>query len=171
MLGGLAEPGGDQQRAEFVAVQAGDMRLIVQPGTADMSGWGVIEQLLLDGVVAEPGNGAQPAGDGGPGAAAGFQVAGEALDVGAARLEQAQLMLGAPARVLAQVQRAGLAGQAGVTGQEPSQGEPLGLGDTGSIAAIAVDVDAVAMGHLPGRAVAREGWACHGPSDDASPHR
>ena len=94
-----------------------------------MSGWGVIEQFLLDGVFVEPGNGAQPAGDGGPGAAAGFQVAGEALDVGAARLEQAQLMLGAPARVLAQVQRVGLAGQAGVTGQEPSQGEPLGLGE------------------------------------------
>ena len=48
------------------------MRLIVQPGTADMSGWGVIEQLLLDGVVAEPGNGAQPPGDGGAGAAACF---------------------------------------------------------------------------------------------------
>jgi hypothetical protein len=39
VLGGLAKPGGDQQRAEFVAVQAGDMRLVVQPGTANMSGW------------------------------------------------------------------------------------------------------------------------------------
>jgi len=43
--------------------------------------------------------------------------------------------------------------------------------NTGSIAAMAVDVDVVAMGHLPGRAEAREGWACHGRSDDASPHR
>ena len=61
--------------------------------------------------------------------------------------------------------------RAGVT--EPERLALAGFlaGDAGSIAAIAVDVDAVAMGHLPGRAVAREGWACHGPSDDASPHR
>ena len=38
MLGGLAEPGGYQQRAELVAVQPGGMRLVVQAGTADMSG-------------------------------------------------------------------------------------------------------------------------------------
>ena len=96
-----------------------------------MSGWGVIEQFLLDGVFVEPGNGAQPAGDGGPGAAAGFQVAGEALDVRAAGLEQAQVPLLAPARVLAQIQRVRLARQAGITGQEPSQGEPLRLGEHG----------------------------------------
>jgi WD40 repeat protein len=62
----------------------------------------VIEQIFFDGVLVEPGDGAQTVGDGGPGAAAGFQVAGEALDVGAACLEQAQVMLLAPAGVLAQ---------------------------------------------------------------------
>jgi hypothetical protein len=89
----------------------------------------MVEQLLFDGVPVEPGDGAQPPGDGGPGAAAGFQIAGEALDVGTARLEQADLMLLAPAGVLAQVQRVRLAGQAGVTGQEPAQGEPFRLGE------------------------------------------
>ena len=74
-------------------------------------------------------DGAQAAGDGGPGAAAGFQIPGEALDVGAAGLEQADVVLLAPAGVLAQVQRVRLAGQAGVTGQEPSQGPPLRLGE------------------------------------------
>ncbi len=69
-----------------------------------MSGWGVIEEFLLDGVAVEPGQGAQPPGDGGPGPAAGFQVAGEAFNVGAANLEQPQVMLLAPAGVLAQVQ-------------------------------------------------------------------
>ena len=29
MLGGQAEPGGDQQRAELVAVQPGGMRLVI----------------------------------------------------------------------------------------------------------------------------------------------
>jgi hypothetical protein len=52
-----------------------------------MRGRGMVEQLLFDGVPVEPGDGAQPPGDGGPGAAAGFQIAGEALDVGTARLE------------------------------------------------------------------------------------
>jgi hypothetical protein len=61
----------------------------------------VIEGLFLDRVPVEPRDGAQPAGDGGSGAAAGFQVAGEALGVSAASLEQAQVMLLAPAGVLA----------------------------------------------------------------------
>ena len=89
MLGGSAEPGGDQQRAELVAVQPGGVRLVVQAGPPDVRGWGVIEQLFLDGVAVEPGDGAQPAGDRGPCAAAGFQVTGEALDIAAAGPEQA----------------------------------------------------------------------------------
>jgi hypothetical protein len=38
MPGGYAEPSGDQQRAELVAVQPVGKGLIVQTGTADMSG-------------------------------------------------------------------------------------------------------------------------------------
>jgi hypothetical protein len=53
-----------------------------------------------------------------PGATAGFHVAGEAFDVGAASLEQPQVPLVAPAGVLAQVQLVGFAGQAAVAGQE-----------------------------------------------------
>jgi hypothetical protein len=53
-------------------------------------------------------------------AAAGFQVAGEALDVRAAGLEQAQLMLLAPAGELSQVQLVGLTGQAAIPGEESS---------------------------------------------------
>jgi hypothetical protein len=88
---GHAKTGGDQQRAELVTVQPGSVRLVIEPGTADMRGQRVIKQFFLDGVLVEPGDGAQPPGDGGPGAAAGLQVAGEALDVGAARLEQADV--------------------------------------------------------------------------------
>jgi hypothetical protein len=89
---GHAKTGGDQQRAELVTVQPGSVRLVIEPGTADMRGQRVIKQFFLDGVLVEPGDGAQPPGDGGPGAAAGLQVAGEALDVGAARLEQADVI-------------------------------------------------------------------------------
>ena len=93
MLGGRAEPRGDQQSAELVAVQADGVRLIVQPGTADVGGRGVLQQLLLYRVPIEPGDRAQPAGDRGAGPAAGFQVAGEALDVRTASLEKVQVML------------------------------------------------------------------------------
>ena len=118
VLGGEAEAGGDEQGAELVAVQGGGVRLVVQPGPAHLHGWGVVQELLLDGVPVEARAGAQPPGDGGPGAAAGFEVAGEALDVGAAGSEQGQVAALAPAGVLAQVQLVGLAGQAAVPGQE-----------------------------------------------------
>jgi hypothetical protein len=49
----------------------------------------------------------------------GFQIAGEELDVGAAHLEQAELMLLAPAGELTQVQLVRLAGQPAVGGEEP----------------------------------------------------
>jgi hypothetical protein len=38
MLGRRAEPGGDQQRAELVAVQRGGMGLVVHARTADVRG-------------------------------------------------------------------------------------------------------------------------------------
>jgi hypothetical protein len=53
----------------------------------------VIEQIFFHRIAVEPGDGAQPAGDGGPGAAAALQVTGEALDVGAADLEKAEMVL------------------------------------------------------------------------------
>ena len=131
MLGRVTQASGDQQRAELVTVQPSGMRLIVQPRPPDMSRKRVIEELPLGGVPVKPGDSAQTAGDGGPGAAAGFQAPGEALDIRSAHMEQANVMLLAPANELAQVQRVRLAGQAGVTGQEPSQGEPLGPGEHG----------------------------------------
>jgi hypothetical protein len=79
----------------------------------------VLQQLLLDSVLIEPGDRAQPAGDCGACPAAGFQVPGEALDVRSSGLEQVQVMLYAPAGELAQVQLIRLAGQAGVAGQKP----------------------------------------------------
>jgi hypothetical protein len=114
-----AEPGGDQERTEFVAVQSGGVGFVVQAGPANMRGGRVIEEFFLDRVPVEPGDGAQPPCDGGPGAAAGFQIAAEELDVGAAGLEQAELVLLAPAGELPQVQLIRLTRQAAVGGEEP----------------------------------------------------
>ena len=122
-----AEPGGDQQRAEFVAVQRDGVRLIVDPRAADMGGRGVVQELFLHRVTVEPGDGAQPPGDRGAGPAPGFQVAGEAFDVGAADREQSQGAGPAPGGELAQVQGVGLTGQAAVPGQEPGERETFGI--------------------------------------------
>ena len=85
----------------------------------------MLEQAFLDGVPVEPGDRAQPAGDSGPGPAAGLQVAGETLDVGPPGLEQAQVVLLAPSSELPQVQRVGLPRQAGIAGQEPGERQSL----------------------------------------------
>ena len=79
------------------------MRLVVQPGPADVRGRGVLQEFFFDRVAVEPGDGAQPPGDGGAGAAPGFRVAGEALDVGATDGEQVQGAGAAPGGELAQV--------------------------------------------------------------------
>src|SRR5215467_13927165 len=96
-----------------------------------MGGRGMLEQLFFDGVLVESGDGAQPPGDGGAGPAPGFQVAGEAFDVGAADREQVQGAGAAPGGELAQVQGVGLTGQAAVSGQESGEGEPFGVGEGG----------------------------------------
>ena len=56
MVGGRAEPGGDQEGAELVAVQGGGVRLIVQPRPSHVRGGRVVEELFLDGVPVEPGD-------------------------------------------------------------------------------------------------------------------
>jgi hypothetical protein len=50
VLGGWSEPGGDQEAAEFVAVQRGGVRLVVQPGTTDVRRGPVVQEFFLDGV-------------------------------------------------------------------------------------------------------------------------
>jgi len=131
MLGRRAEPGGNEQGAELVAVQRDGVGLVVRPRPPDMSGWGVIQEFLLDRVLVEPGDSGQPAGDRGAGPSPGLQVAGEAFDVGAADGEQGQGAVASPGRELAQVKCVGVAGQAAVSGQVPGQGEPFGVSEGG----------------------------------------
>ena len=46
VLGGWSEPGSDQEAAEFVAVQRGGVRLVVQPGTTDVRRGRVVQEFL-----------------------------------------------------------------------------------------------------------------------------
>jgi hypothetical protein len=91
----------------------------------------MLQEFFFHGVLVEPGDGAQPPGDGGAGPAPSFEFSGEAFDVGAADGEQGQRPGPAPASELAQVQGVGLAGQAAVPGQEPGEGDSLGVGEGG----------------------------------------
>ena len=100
-----AKPGGYQQGTEIVAVQGGGVRLIVQAGPPHVGGRGMVQEFLLDRVLKEPGDRAQPPGNGRASAASCFQVAGEAFDVGAADGEQGKGAGAAPGGELAQVQR------------------------------------------------------------------
>ena len=103
MLERRAGPGGYQERAEFVAVQRDCMRLIIQPRTADVSGRGMFEEVFPDRVLVEPGDGAQPPGDGRAGPAPHLEFPGEAFDVAASDGEQGQGAGAAPGGELPQV--------------------------------------------------------------------
>ncbi|MDX6338899.1 MAG: hypothetical protein QOG05_6239 [Streptosporangiaceae bacterium] len=54
MVGGRAEHGGDQQRAELVTVQRSGVGLVVQRRAPDVSGGRVIEEFFFDRVAVEP---------------------------------------------------------------------------------------------------------------------
>jgi len=111
----------------------------------------VVKEFFLDGVALEPGDRAQAACNRRTGPASGLQVPGEALDVSAAHLERAQVMLTAPAGELAEVQRVGLAGQPAVTGQEPGERRRSGPVNVGSAGTRTVDgVSMAIIGYLPG---------------------
>ena len=47
MLSWRAEPGGDEEGTELVAVQRDGMRLIVDPRPPDVGGRGMFEELFL----------------------------------------------------------------------------------------------------------------------------
>jgi len=124
-----AEAGGYEEGADLVAVEAGGVGLVVEAGPTDMNGRGSVEEAVLFGVAVEPGHRGQASGDGGPGPAELFEVAGEALDVSSADIEQAQLAALAPGDELAQIEGVGVTGQPAVAGQEAGEGELLGLAE------------------------------------------
>jgi hypothetical protein len=72
VLGGRPEPGGDQERADLVAVQGGGVRLVVESWSANVRCGRVIEKFFLNGVPVEPSDGAQAPADRGAGPSAGF---------------------------------------------------------------------------------------------------
>src|SRR5258708_36691354 len=99
------------------------MRLVIQPRPTDAGGRGMLEEVFLDRVLVEPGDSAQPPGDGRAGPALDFEFPGEAFDVGAAAGEQGQRARAALRGELPRVQAVGLAWQTSIPGQEPRKGE------------------------------------------------
>jgi hypothetical protein len=110
MLACGAEPGGDEEPAVLVAVQADGVRFVVDPRAADMDRRGVCDQAFLLGVAVETGDRAQPAADRRGGPALRLELTAEGLDVAAADLEQAEMASVAERHELAEVQRVGVTG-------------------------------------------------------------
>jgi hypothetical protein len=102
---GRSQPGGHQQGADFVSVQADGMRLVVQAGPADMHRRGHPEQPFFFGVAVEPGHRAQPSGHRGSSPPPLFQSTAVALHVRPSHQEQGDLMVLAPGNKLAQIKR------------------------------------------------------------------
>jgi hypothetical protein len=173
MLGRRAEPRGDQEGADLVAVQGGGVRLVVQPRPPDVGGgrvveWSsgrVVEELFLHGVLVEPGDRAQPPGHGSAGTAAGFEFAGEGLDVSSPNRKLRHRPGAAPAGELAQVECVSLPGQAAVPGQVAGEREPLGLGEEGLDGDESTGWGRGGHGFQRGRP-GLKGLASHGPSGE-----
>jgi hypothetical protein len=108
----------------------------------------VLEKLLLDGVAVEAGDRAKPPGNRRVSPAALFEVAAEALDVRAPRLEEADAMLLAPGGELAQVERVRLFGESLVASKIATERDPLGIADTGCETTMAADSIVAVMSHL-----------------------
>lgn len=77
----------------------------------------MVEQVFLDGVAVQPGDGAQAAGDRRPRPPLGFHVPAEGLDARPAGGEQMHTVLPTPGHVLPQVQRVRVPGQGRCTRQ------------------------------------------------------
>jgi hypothetical protein len=131
VLDGWSEPGGHKKRTEFISVEPGDVRLVVEPGPTDMNRWRVIEKLLLDGVAVETGDGAESPGYRCASPPALLEVAAEALDVSAPCLEEADVVLLAPSGELAQIERVRLSGQSAIASKIATERDPLGITEHG----------------------------------------
>jgi len=152
VLGWAAEAGGYEEGADLVAVQAGGVGLVVEAGAANVDSWGAVQDAVLFGVAVEPGDRGQPSGDGGPGPAQLLEVAGEALDVGTADIEQAQVAALAPGDELAQVEGVGVTGQSSVAAKKPVRANRSASLNRLSATTTVVDGTVVATVAPPGQA-------------------
>jgi len=131
VLGGCSESGSHKESSDFVAVEPGGMRLVVEARPANMDRWRVIEKLLFDGIAVEAGDSAQAPSDRRASPAASFEVATEALDVGTSRVEEVDAVLLAPRGELAKVEGVRLSGESAVAGEKASERDPLGIAEHG----------------------------------------
>src|SRR5207237_4156488 len=104
--------GGDQQRAEFVAVKTGGVRLVIEPRSPDVDRRRVVDETFLLGVAIQAGDRAEPPGHRRPGPPFRFEIT--ALDVETPSSEQPEVTGRTPVHELPQSQRVSLAGQPSV---------------------------------------------------------
>jgi len=89
----------------------------------------VLDRLLLDGIAVEAGDCAKPPGNRRTSSAALLEVAAEALDVSAPRLEEAEVVLLTPSGELAKVEGVSLSGESAVASKIATERDPLGIAE------------------------------------------
>src|SRR5664280_3314569 len=122
MLSCRPEPGGDEQRSYFVAVQADGVGFVVDPRPTDVNRRRVGDEAFLFGIAIEARHGAQSATDGGRCPTSSFQLPTVGLYVASPNLEQVQVSLIAEGDELTEIQGIGVAGESSVAAEEPGQG-------------------------------------------------
>jgi hypothetical protein len=120
-----AEPGLDQEGAEFVAVQTQGAGLRVDLRSAHVGGRVPLQPSLEVAVAVEAAQRRQSSRHSGAHQSFVFHRAGEDLQMGSAHVEQAEPVVRAPAGEQAQIGRVAHSGVAGVAGQEPGDRAPL----------------------------------------------
>src|SRR4051812_479450 len=113
-----AETGGDEHGTDFVAVESGGVRFVVESWASNMCRGRFGDEVFLFGVAVETRHGAESPRDGRTSSTESLEVAAEPLDVGAPSTEQRNASFCTPPDVLAQVEPIGLERQTAVSGEE-----------------------------------------------------
>jgi hypothetical protein len=150
---GRALPGHREHGAELVAVQAGGLAVVGDLGPAHVSDGRAHQHALVNGVLVEAGQRGQTPRDGRGRPPGRLELAGVQLDMHAGRLQDCEVVSGAPAPPVGQVATVGGAGVPGVAGQE-RQRERDGL------ALVAGGTDEPAVGRAGDKFAHGDGCGC-----------
>lgn len=121
MVLGASETGGDEHRADFVAIQPSGVGLVIESRSTNMRGGRLGDEVLLLGVPIEARDRAQATSDRRTSPPERLQTPTESLDVGTPRTEKRNASVCAPLHVLTEVELVGLPRQTAVAGQEADQ--------------------------------------------------
>lgn len=124
VVAAAGETGLDQDHSKFVAIETDRVRFVGHFRPSHMHRRRIGNQCLFDAVPIETGNGGQSPGDSRSGFPVLLEPTGEQFDMGSAHFEQVEVMVGAPADPLTQIQCIGVESLAGISSQKAGDRHP-----------------------------------------------